>query len=579
MVALGFTIPLAAQPEKCFNEITPNDMYSSVECAWSGAFIIAGGLSAVMWILIRALSMNLQICWDIVPGQKFFYFSQAFGWGIPAVLFTAIMVVTGVSFRFGNACHVNHENSMANFWGPLLGMAALAGILQLMTFGYCINVYLKNLWTEQSPHSSTTASSTGLPSYSNSVRTQTARAVWRRLQKVLWLQWRGICIVTIILFDVVFFSTIFVYLDRMQASIQHDYTKVYPWLYCLVLNNGNKNDCLPEIGSWLVSEGMVTAVLILLSLAGVQVFIFLTRPSIFSAWSIFIQSKLSRQQREFISLDAGGSGKRTVSDQGLVNYHHVRDRRETTTTFEMQKPEKPRGLSIQFEDLNAKTPFSPTETVLSSPDESYKSTLPRSPYIDSPPNGNTLSPSNDYSSMNVRGKIPSEYIGNITPDTVSAPSPALNRQSSVSHPYRTPGTDYFTSHRAVYARPPSDKDTSSPPSRLDSPPLSTVQRSYVPQSQRPRTSGIERPTNSFSRRGSQDESRHYVTPYTSFSAPKTPSRTNSLRSTVEESRAQQYTRGGLGLNPPSVAGESREDKWTDRSGRRNGGTEEGARLR
>lgn len=60
MITLGFTIPLAAQPEQCYNEITPNDMYSLQECAWSGAFIVAGGLCATMWIFIRALSMNLQ---------------------------------------------------------------------------------------------------------------------------------------------------------------------------------------------------------------------------------------------------------------------------------------------------------------------------------------------------------------------------------------------------------------------------------------------------------------------------------------------------------------------------------------
>ncbi|MBE7200056.1 MAG: hypothetical protein INR70_19925, partial [Parafilimonas terrae] len=96
-ITLGFTIPLGAKPEQCYNDITPNDMYTSTECAWSGAFILAGGLCAAMWIFIRALSMNLQICWDIVPGRKFFYISQAAGWGIPAAFFTAIMAVTATA--------------------------------------------------------------------------------------------------------------------------------------------------------------------------------------------------------------------------------------------------------------------------------------------------------------------------------------------------------------------------------------------------------------------------------------------------------------------------------------------------
>ncbi|RMY96037.1 hypothetical protein D0862_08624 [Hortaea werneckii] len=120
-----------------------------------------------MWIFIRALSMNLQICWDIVPGKKFFYAAQAFGWGIPAVLFAASLTATGLSYHFGNACLLNHKNSMADFWGPLLGIAGAAGLLQLATFGYCIHVYLKNLWSDQSQESSA-ASGSGLPSYNSS---------------------------------------------------------------------------------------------------------------------------------------------------------------------------------------------------------------------------------------------------------------------------------------------------------------------------------------------------------------------------------------------------------------------------
>lgn len=86
-----------------------------------------------MQVFVRALSMHLQICWDIVPGRKFFYFSQALGWGVPAAIFAATITVTGVSFRFGNACHVNHEKSMQSFWGWLLAIAAAAVVMQLST--------------------------------------------------------------------------------------------------------------------------------------------------------------------------------------------------------------------------------------------------------------------------------------------------------------------------------------------------------------------------------------------------------------------------------------------------------------
>lgn len=77
--------------------------------------------------------MHLQICWDIVPGSKFFYVAQALGWGITAALFTTCITLTGVSFRFGDACHVNSKEAMKGFWGPLLGIAGAAAVCQLAT--------------------------------------------------------------------------------------------------------------------------------------------------------------------------------------------------------------------------------------------------------------------------------------------------------------------------------------------------------------------------------------------------------------------------------------------------------------
>lgn len=77
--------------------------------------------------------MHLQICWDIVPGNKFFYAAQALGWGVTAALFTVIITLTGVSFRFGDACHVNSKDSMKDFWGPLLAIAGASGLCQLAT--------------------------------------------------------------------------------------------------------------------------------------------------------------------------------------------------------------------------------------------------------------------------------------------------------------------------------------------------------------------------------------------------------------------------------------------------------------
>lgn len=530
-ITIGFTIPLAAQPEQCYNEITPNDMYSSGECAWSGAFIIAGGLCATMWIFIRALSMNLQICWDIVPGKRFFYISQALGWGIPAVLFTATMTVTGVSFRFGNACHVNHATSMKDFWGPLMGFAAAAGVLQIMTFAYCIHVYLKNLWTDDA--ASTNTSGSQLPSYSASVRTQTARAVYRRLKKVLWLQWRGIVIVTIILVDVIFFAIVFVYLDSLQSAVLRDWTKVEPWLACLALNPTDKNQCLGLVKGWLVNEPIVVAVLILLSFAGIQVFLFLTRPEIFPAWGEFLHSKFSSRQ-EFVSLDARPDVMRTNSKQELLRYDLGRGRQ--STTFEMQKPQF-KELHL---DIDRKGALSPTQsTVISSPDETYRSPLHAgradTPELDS----RSISP-NPFTTNMGRSRIPPEYVGRVTPDLHPHHRPL---SPNTSNPLASPATPAISYNSISLHRQPSDYFTQ------------PQQRAGYARELTPDLTSSSSPPQQQQEGG---HARSYNQPHMSFSAPKTPSRQSSLKS-VTFDPMERYARGGLALNPPSEAGESAEE--------------------
>jgi len=77
--------------------------------------------------------MHLQVCWNIIPGTYFFIAAQVFSWGIAGVLLTTCLVVTGVSFRFGDFCLVNEHKAAASLWGPLLGFVGIIMILQITT--------------------------------------------------------------------------------------------------------------------------------------------------------------------------------------------------------------------------------------------------------------------------------------------------------------------------------------------------------------------------------------------------------------------------------------------------------------
>jgi len=238
-------------------------MKSNTPCALSGAFLLAGGWCGVMWVFMRALALHLQICWQRILGKTFMYGALAAGWGIPAIALTIALVFSGVSFRFGESCHINHKNSMAGFWIPLLCFAGITVIIQFATFGYCIKVYLQSLADE-----ATTTNSSGLPSYSGSIRpTLSPRQTYKRVRRVLELQWRGIVIVLVIIADVIFFAVVFVFLDNIESRLVNDPSKAFSWLGCLITSNGDKNKCLKLAEPLVINIATVMAVLLLLSVS------------------------------------------------------------------------------------------------------------------------------------------------------------------------------------------------------------------------------------------------------------------------------------------------------------------------
>lgn len=270
LMNMGFVVPLAAQPDQCYDPITPHGMATSSVCGASGALLILGGWSGVMWAFLRSLSLHLQICWQLTVGRPFMYFAQAAGWGVPLIAIILALVFSGVSFRFGTICHINHDNSLADLWVPLLIFAAITVITTFATFGYCVKVYLASL-----ADSSASTEGSGLPSYSNSVRTMTPRQAYRRVRRVIAMQWRGIAIVLIIIADVIFFSVVFVFQDNVVESVTRDPKVAESWVLCLIGSSGDKNQCLDEASKFVVHEATVTAVLLLL---GVRTAIHLSSP-------------------------------------------------------------------------------------------------------------------------------------------------------------------------------------------------------------------------------------------------------------------------------------------------------------
>ncbi|KAK1769536.1 hypothetical protein QBC33DRAFT_576725 [Phialemonium atrogriseum] len=402
LMNLGFIIPLAAQPEQCYDAITPHSMQTSQVCAASGAFLIVGGWAGVMWVFLRSLSLHLQICWQVVVGRNFMWLSQAAGWGIPAVGITVALVFSGVSFRFGPTCHINHTNSLADLWIPLLVFAGLTIIIQFATFGYCIKVYLASL-----ADNSASTEGSNLPSYTNSIRTMTPRQAYRRVRRVIQLQWRGIAIVLIIITDVIFFSVIFVFQDNTVESVKTDPSKVTEWVGCLMLNAGDKTKCLDEASKLVVNMPTIGAVLVLLGMNGIWLLFLLGRFSMFTGWADFFGKFVNREKKEFVSADA-----------------RLDDMKRDTRSYEMLSRDSGKTLD-DVVTPSVGTPISP---------------LARA-YMASPPASNDLP--FHYNGDGKEGRRTPDYFGN----TVRYHTPAR----SFSSP-RPPQTVTWDS-RETYAQP------------------------------------------------------------------------------------------------------------------------------
>lgn len=190
------------------------------------------------------------------------WFSQVAGWIIPIIGLVIALALSGVSFRFGKTCHANHDNSLGALWIPLLVFAGLTVILQFATFAYCVKVYLASLTDNRSP----TETSSGL-AYTHSIRTMTPRQAYRRVRRVIQLQWRGIIVVLIIIADVIFFAVVFVFQDNILEAVKSDFSLSEPWITCLVELPDRKDLCLDDAKPLTVPLPTVMAVLILLSVS------------------------------------------------------------------------------------------------------------------------------------------------------------------------------------------------------------------------------------------------------------------------------------------------------------------------
>ncbi|MCJ1352477.1 MAG: hypothetical protein MMC33_002461 [Icmadophila ericetorum] len=328
----------------------------------------------------------------------------------------------------------------------------------------------------------TTETGSGLPSYSGSVRTGgtviTARAAYRRVSQVIALHWRAIVIIMIILVDVFFLAAVFIKSDNAESKDLSDITVAGPWLFCLVVSGGDKDACLPEVSSLVVSEAIVMSVLYLLSFNGYWAVLLFGRWSMFPAWITFIRQSVTHSN-EFVSRDA-----RRLSDPR--NYEMLTSPpqvyRPKSDDVDMKDTKIDAGVNRLYSPTSKNKEFYGSEAAYHSPTQSFSRPRPSSKSISqsvrpSPSMGQTSHnighdhigftfPSSSQSPrsppLTRRASSPDRFNSNQSLDRIGSPltlQRTSSRNGSVLSNYRTPephdsiGRDWGWNPTTTYAQP------------------------------------------------------------------------------------------------------------------------------
>lgn len=264
-ISLSFAIPVSTNPSLCYDAITPNDMYSSQSCAWTGSLVTLGGLGSVIWVFLRSLWLHIRIFWDRDPGKRFKWGSIVFGTLLPLVLLIAVLASTGFSYRMGQTCLPNPDNAIATFWIWLVIFAILAFFLQTVTTVYCFFIYVRTLRRERRA------------SVMNSFQhrhVQKKMETWSNVRRLFLLQWRNILVSIFVIIGSISFFVVFWAQDSKLGRVFNDpnnIVKVKTWVICQILSIGDdKAECRKYVQSFTISQAAVLISLILASVSAIS---------------------------------------------------------------------------------------------------------------------------------------------------------------------------------------------------------------------------------------------------------------------------------------------------------------------
>ncbi|KAL4751776.1 hypothetical protein BDW72DRAFT_212549 [Aspergillus terricola var. indicus] len=238
-IPLAFIIPLGGTARHCHDAITPNYWLSDMTCAWTGSLILYGAWVLVIGCFFRSLALYVRLIWDVEPGTVFRYISIITIFGGAAGMLGIALGVSGVSYQVGEMCYVSYQNSIASFWGPLIGVAFISWLITMYILGYTIHGVLTRGGTAHI-HSIFKRRDDGSDPLSRALQVKTMR---RNLWLMVKLQWRAIvtsCLLVVFVAHVAHVNL------KMGGPGRYSEEDLMPWITCLVVTEWDKHACSDE---------------------------------------------------------------------------------------------------------------------------------------------------------------------------------------------------------------------------------------------------------------------------------------------------------------------------------------------
>jgi hypothetical protein len=135
-------------------------------------------------VVCRTVYLHCQICWNLHITRVPLIILNVVGWLIPAVLLGVVFGVAQITYTISNHCSIRVDWVVNLLIIPIIIEIGCAIVVQLATFVYCVNVYLRSLSEPPPPTDDSLGMTTTTSTYSTGSGRYPYRKAIARVNKV-----------------------------------------------------------------------------------------------------------------------------------------------------------------------------------------------------------------------------------------------------------------------------------------------------------------------------------------------------------------------------------------------------------